>query len=197
MWLVARPPPVGHNFRMEETGATTVANLEPDQTEQYAQKVWVMVVLACATALLASTTVAAAALDGPGNPARAHYVAGAEKICTAKKKKTNRLVIAANEKTAQGDTVAASAKVVEAAGVFGDGVEAVGALKRPQADRAVLARWLKSLRIDVKLFKRLGKVLATGGAEKVTRVGAAVSRHGRRSNAIVAAFGFRSCLISR
>jgi len=139
-----------------------------------------LVVLACGAALLASTAIAAAAANAPARPTRAEYVAGAEQICTANKRKTNRLVIAANQKTSQGDAKAAGAKVVKAAAVFGKGVRSVRALKRPKADRAVL-----------------GKVLATGNARKVNKASDAVSAHAKQSNAIVAGLGFHSCLITR
>lgn len=156
-----------------------------------------LVVLACGAALLASTAIAAAAANAPARPTRAEYVAGAEQICTANKRKTNRLVIAANQKTSQGDAKAAGAKVVKAAAVFGKGVRSVRALKRPKADRAVLRRWLESEKVDVRLFRKLGKVLATGNARKVNKASDAVSAHAKQSNAIVAGLGFHSCLITR
>jgi hypothetical protein len=157
-----------------------------------------LVVLACGAALLASASIAAAATSTtPPRPTRAEYVASAEKICAANKRRTNKLVIAANQMTEQGDTKTAGAKVVKAAAVFGKGVEAVGGLKRPKSDRAVLRHWLQSEQVDVELFRKLGKTLATGKADKVTKVSAAVTQHGKQSNAIVAGFGFHSCLITR
>ena len=156
-----------------------------------------LVVLACGAALLAGTAFAAAAATAPARPTRDEYVASAEKICAANKRRTNKLVIAANQKTEQDDTKAAGAKVVKAATVFGKGIEAVSALKRPRSDKAVLGRWLQSETVDVELFRKLGKTLATGNADKVKKVGAAVTKHGKQSNAIVAGFGFHSCLITR
>jgi hypothetical protein len=156
-----------------------------------------LVVLTCGAALLAGTAIAAAAATAPARPTRAEYVASAEKICAANKLRTNKLVIAANQKTEQDDTRAAGAKVVKAAAVFGKGVGAVGGLKRPKSDRAVLRHWLQSEQIDVELFRKLGKTLAIGKADKVKKVSATVTKHGKQSNAIVAGFGFHSCLITR
>lgn len=156
-----------------------------------------LIALACGAVLLATTAIAAAAATAPARPTRAEYVASAETICAANKRRTNKLVIAANQKTEQGDTNTAGAKVVKAAAVFGKGVEAVGNLKRPKPDKAVLGRWLESEKVDVELFRKLGKSLATGKADKVTKVSAAVTEHGKQSNAIVAGFGFHSCLITR
>ncbi|MFN2612078.1 MAG: hypothetical protein ABR536_01755 [Solirubrobacterales bacterium] len=156
-----------------------------------------LIVLACATALLASTAVAAAQVYGPAHPTRAEYVASAEGICTANMKKVNKLVTAANKKTRNGDFKGGGAKIIKAARVFGKSVKALAVLARPPADTVLLGRWVKSLTVDADLFKRLGKALRAGDAAKLTKIAKASRKHAKRTNAIVAGFGFSSCLINR
>jgi hypothetical protein len=152
--------------------------------------------LLAVAALMLSASLALAGPYGKGVPTREKYVKRAEKICKGTNKKMNRLSKRSNAALKKGDNKQAGELIVGVSKVFGKGVRHVGALIKPPADKAVLKKWVVSLRGDVKLLAQLGKIVGKKGVGEASN--AAVERssaHAAQTNAIVTDFGFKHCLI--
>jgi len=147
-------------------------------------------------AALATATAAQAAVYGPGIPTRAQYVANAEKICKKDTLAINHVNKSTNKNLKKGDNKKAGQSLLKGAGIFRKGVGKIARLTRPPADAALLGRWIKSLRIDVKLFARLGHAVGAHGVGSPTpRVLKQSGKHGTKTNQIVNGFGFHFCLL--
>jgi hypothetical protein len=155
------------------------------------------------TALLAAATLllpasfALSGVYGKGVPTREKYVSRAEKVCKGTNKKMNKLSKRSDAALKKGDNKTAGEEIVAVSKVFGKGVRHLGALVRPPADKAVLKGWIASLRADVKLLTQLGKIVGKNGVgELSTGAIERSSAHAAQTNALVADFGFKNCLIN-
>jgi opacity protein-like surface antigen len=147
-------------------------------------------------AVLASAAAATAAVYGPGTPSRQQYVAKAEKVCTKTDRKMSALTKAASKEAKAGDAKRAGNKFGQVASAFAKGVGQLKKLPRPTADRAKLAKWVRSLGVDVKLLAGEAKAYKAGNAGSLSKAVKAAKKHAPKTNAFVAGFGFHSCLVS-
>lgn len=147
-------------------------------------------------AALATAAAAQAAVYGPGVPTRARYVVNAEKVCKKDTLAINRFNKGANANLKKGDNKKAGQSLLKGAGIFRKGVGRLAKLTRPTADATLLGRWIKSLRVDVKLFARLGHAVgAHGVAAPTPRILKQSGKHAAKTNQIVNGFGFHFCLL--
>lgn len=153
--------------------------------------------LLAAAALLLSASLALSGVYGKGVPTREQYVARAEKVCKGTNKKMNKLSKRSTAALKTGDNKKAGEEIVGVSRVFGKGVRHLGALVKPAADKAVLKNWIVSLHGDVKRLAQLGKIVGKQGVGAASA--GAVNRssaHAAQTNALVAGFGFKHCLIT-
>jgi hypothetical protein len=153
--------------------------------------------LISAALVLLMASFAFAGVYGKGFPTREKYVRQAEKICKKTTAKMNKTTNAANAALKKGDNKKGGGLIITTSRTFGKGVHRIGKLVKPKDDRKVLKKWIRSLKGDVKGLANLGQIIQSKGVGKPAQAAlAASSAHAAKTNAIVADFGFRYCLVN-
>jgi hypothetical protein len=134
---------------------------------------------------------------GKGFPTRAKYVKEAEKVCKGTVAKMNKQTNAANAALKKGDNKKGGALITASGQTFGKGVQRLGKIVKPKADRKLLKKWIVSLKGDANNLVSLGKIIqAKGTGGPAQKALAAEAAHAKKTNGIVSGFGFQSCLVN-
>lgn len=142
--------------------------------------------------MLLAVVVAAAAFASEG-PSRAEYVASLERICKPKAQATQKVMRGARAEL-QAERLGAVARKFEKATRFFDStVTTIGAVPRPPADEATLAKWFGYLNRQEAYLKRITVQLRAGHTLVAQRLTARFIHNGTLANNTVLAFGFNWC----
>jgi hypothetical protein len=146
-------------------------------------------IAALATALLLTTTIAAAAEA----PTRGEYVARLEGVCRPDAEATQRAMKGARGDVSAERFAAAAVKFGKATSIFGSTVKTISAVPRPPADAAKLSKWFGYLKAQEAYLKQITAQLEAGRGIKAQRLTARFIHNGNLANNAVLAFGFNYC----
>ncbi|HWC49719.1 MAG TPA: hypothetical protein VG448_12625 [Solirubrobacterales bacterium] len=147
--------------------------------------------LACLTALASGSIWTALALAG--GPTRTEYVDQLETICKPRAESTARVMRGVSGDIKSRRYKIAAAKFEHADRIFGQTVEAIAPVPRPEGDRSTLARWFEYLDHQERYLRQISTQLRAGNAVKVQHLTAAFIHTGNKANITTLAFGFNYC----
>jgi hypothetical protein len=139
-----------------------------------------------AVLLLAGTATAAA-------PTRDEYVDQLETICKPSGEATQRAMQGGRADIRAERFQVAAGKFAAAAGIFAGSLKKMGAVPRPPADTAKLAKWFGYLDTQEIYLREAAEQLRAENAVKAQRLTARFIHSGNLANNTVLAFGFQHC----
>jgi hypothetical protein len=149
------------------------------------------VTVIAAALLLGASVVALARAEAT----RADYVAELEPICKANTEANKRILKGARAKARHGKLRAAGRQFSRAARAFAQTVKELGAVPRPPADAAVLAKWFGYLRLESAYLGKIATALKAGQGGRAQAYAVRLQRNANLANDTVIGFGFNYCRI--
>jgi hypothetical protein len=150
---------------------------------------WTVRLAAASTlALLAFSSSVTAA-----SPERVAYVRKLEAICKPGVERTQRAVSGVREDIRAERLLPASGKLEHAGRIFAATVRAAGAVPRPPADAAQLAKWFSQLQRQQSYLRRAATALRAEQITRYQRNSVLFVHNGNLANDIVLVFGFNYC----
>jgi hypothetical protein len=153
--------------------------------------------LGAAAALAVAVSLALALV-----PARAsatetieEYVAAAEPICKANVEQNSKVLKGVKRQVKKGKNRKAARRFRKASRLFNRALEAVDAIEKPPEQAATLSKWMRKLRVEVRLLKKMSKAIKKDKLNKAQRIRVKLDRKGRKANNVVLGFGFNHCLV--
>jgi hypothetical protein len=148
-------------------------------------------------ALLAAVCVVFAMLSGPfavaADVTREGYKASVEPICKRNTKANERILRGVRKKVTSGKLKPAGIQFIKAGRALHRAIKQLRAVPQPTADEARLAKWLKYVVIEEKLFLRAGKKLKSGQKNAAQILVLKLNRNATRANNQVLPFEFKYC----
>ena len=155
------------------------------------------VVAICAAIAFAVTLVSEASGQVPAPPTRAQYVEAIEPICHRETKDMQAAVHGFRADFKHKRFARAGAKILRSGKIVHRSVAEIATVPRPPADAATIEAWLDKTDDWAADIERIGRMYITGHLRKFNAANARYKRDGRAANALVAGWGFRSCLINK
>lgn len=143
---------------------------------------------ASVVALLAFAAVAVA-MDRDG------YKAAVEPICKSNRKASDRILKPVKKLVKKEKLKQASRAFAKAAKALQKAQKKLAAVEQPPADSARLTKWLKEIKGEVSLMRRISKKFKQGQKSKATSLAVTLQNNARRANNNVVVFGFNYCKI--
>jgi len=148
-------------------------------------------------ALLSTVGVAFAMLSGPFAEAaevtRESYKAAVEPICKRNTKANERILTGVRQKVRTGKLKPAGVQFIKAGQALHKAIVQLRAVPQPTTDEARLAKWLKYVGEEEKLFLKAGKKLKAGEKNAAQVLVLRLNRNATRANNQVLPFEFKYC----
>lgn len=134
-----------------------------------------------------------AALAQATETTRAEYVAAVEPICKANTKDNERILSGVRAEVNRGKLKPAARRLMRAAAALQKTLTELRAVPQPAADQPRLAKWLRYVKIEVELLRRIGKKLKAGDEAGALALRQRLDQNANLGNSTVLAFSFRYC----
>lgn len=129
------------------------------------------------------------------NAERDEYVAKVEPICKRNILANKRIFKGARAEVRAGKLKLASRHFLRAARAFGKTVQQLAAVPKPSADVPRLTKWLRILKDETTIIRKIGTALAAEDKHRAQSYFADLVRNSSRANNTVVTFGFDYCRI--
>jgi hypothetical protein len=143
-------------------------------------------------ALLAFTALAAP-LAQAEEITRESYKEAVEPICKVNTQANERLLKGVRKLVKQGKLKAAATRFFRASTALNKTVKELRAVPQPPADEAKLGKWLKTIGVEVTLFRKVGKKLKAGDKNGALAMQIRLEHNANVANNQVLGFEFHYC----
>lgn len=142
-------------------------------------------------ALLVGTPLA---LATEGEPTREEYVQRVDLICKKSEKVNSRILKGVKRQIAKKKQyIPAGNRFLRASNSFGRAVKQIIGVSQPAADEVKLGKWVKYLKLEQSLLRKIGQALKRKQTNKAYRMSDQLRRTNRHANNTVLDFEFHYC----
>jgi len=147
--------------------------------------------VAFAAALLLAGPAASAGAEG--EVTRAEYKAAVEPICKSNTKANDRILKGVRGKVQRGKLKAASRQFARASRALKKTLRQLRAVEQPVADVRTLGKWLRYVKLQADLLRKVAQKLSAGNRVATQSLVARLTRNANLANNTVFAFSFVDC----
>lgn len=153
-----------------------------------------LVGLALAVALLVAAPLALAGEEPGGEEgSREEYVARVEPICKRSASASKRILRGVKTQVRKNRLGPAGRRVIRASVSLARAARRIAAVPRPAADITTLTRWVRYLKLQSSLLRKIGVALKSGGRARASHYATRLNHFNSLANNTVVGFGFHEC----
>lgn len=147
--------------------------------------------------LFALALLLAVASPAPAAPAesRDQYVAMLDPVCLKDYNRTTPLLRGMQRRIERGRYADAARRVARATRIFDGTIRRTRAIEPTPADRQIVNRWFRQLKIQSRYLHRMVKLIKTKKKPRIYRFQRKIMRNTAKANNIVFLFDFKHCLL--